>query len=186
MAKFRSTIEDCNLVDLGYEGVWFTWQRGHKREQNVMERLDIFLATLEWCEKFPNFKVHNLTSPYSDHHPIFINLENSRFKRIKNMKKPIRFESLWCKENACAKIVGDEWGKNVVEPIKEKLGRTIGRLKGWHDGNIKHNRSKIDDLNKELEVLLSKNPVDPILEQVQSIKVELNCLMEQEEMFWRQ
>lgn len=26
MKVFREILEDCNLVDVGYSGVWFTWE----------------------------------------------------------------------------------------------------------------------------------------------------------------
>ncbi|MBA0729533.1 hypothetical protein Golax_000066, partial [Gossypium laxum] len=37
---FRSALEDCELVDLGYEGQWFTWDQGRLVHNNIQERLD--------------------------------------------------------------------------------------------------------------------------------------------------
>ncbi|KAH1107359.1 hypothetical protein J1N35_011127 [Gossypium stocksii] len=40
MDLFRRTLEECQLVDSGYSGRWFTWERGNLLETNIMEWLD--------------------------------------------------------------------------------------------------------------------------------------------------
>lgn len=45
---FRSTLEDCSLLDLGYQGEWFTWEKSRGTERWVQERLDRGLANKEW------------------------------------------------------------------------------------------------------------------------------------------
>ncbi|KAA3453235.1 reverse transcriptase [Gossypium australe] len=37
---FRDTLEECHLMDIGYSGAWFTWERGNLPETNIRERLD--------------------------------------------------------------------------------------------------------------------------------------------------
>lgn len=32
MAAFRETLQECHLLDLGYSGVWYTWERGYLPE----------------------------------------------------------------------------------------------------------------------------------------------------------
>ncbi|KAA3456692.1 reverse transcriptase [Gossypium australe] len=45
MNEFRTTLEDCNLSDLGFVGRWFTWESGKFLASNIRERLD-----REWGE----------------------------------------------------------------------------------------------------------------------------------------
>ncbi|KAA3476465.1 putative Transposon TX1 [Gossypium australe] len=45
MEAFRETLVDCQLVDIGFSGVWFTWERGNLPETNIRERLDRGLQT---------------------------------------------------------------------------------------------------------------------------------------------
>ncbi|MBA0818435.1 hypothetical protein Gohar_021253 [Gossypium harknessii] len=47
MEAFRKVLEDCSLVDVGYSGNWFTWERGNLPETNIQERLDRGVATEE-------------------------------------------------------------------------------------------------------------------------------------------
>ncbi|KAK5840246.1 hypothetical protein PVK06_009135 [Gossypium arboreum] len=40
MEAFREVLEECQLMDIGYSEVWFTWERGNFPETNIRERLD--------------------------------------------------------------------------------------------------------------------------------------------------
>ncbi|MBA0601135.1 hypothetical protein Gorai_004321 [Gossypium raimondii] len=40
MEKFREVLDGCRLMDVGYSGTWFTWERGNLPETNVKERID--------------------------------------------------------------------------------------------------------------------------------------------------
>lgn len=38
MKMFRGVLEDCHLVNLGYSGPWYAWERGNLPEINIRER----------------------------------------------------------------------------------------------------------------------------------------------------
>lgn len=44
MKVFRNALEDCRLMDVGYSGKWFTWERRNLPETNIRERLDRGMA----------------------------------------------------------------------------------------------------------------------------------------------
>ncbi|MBA0633782.1 hypothetical protein Godav_029252, partial [Gossypium davidsonii] len=48
MEAFREALEECLLEDLGYLGVWFTWEKGNLLETNIKERLDRRVANDKW------------------------------------------------------------------------------------------------------------------------------------------
>jgi len=74
MEQFRNTLLECQLSDLEFRGLKFTWSNKRGTEEFVKERLDRTLATVGWCEKFPFVEVHVLTARCSDHKPLWIQM----------------------------------------------------------------------------------------------------------------
>ncbi|MBA0876499.1 hypothetical protein Goshw_005146 [Gossypium schwendimanii] len=52
MEAFRGVLGECQLVDVGYTGVWYTWERGNLPSTNIRERLDRGVANEKWLEAF--------------------------------------------------------------------------------------------------------------------------------------
>ncbi|MFQ6656241.1 hypothetical protein Gotur_026440, partial [Gossypium turneri] len=52
MKTFRNVLEDCHLMDVGYSGNWFRWERDNLPETNIQERLDRGVANEEWMTMF--------------------------------------------------------------------------------------------------------------------------------------
>ncbi|KAA3461725.1 Exo_endo_phos domain-containing protein [Gossypium australe] len=73
MEAFRETLEDCQLVDIGFSGVWFTWERGNLPETNIRERLDRGVANKRWFKLFPLNILQHLPYSTSDHCPLLLN-----------------------------------------------------------------------------------------------------------------
>ncbi|KAA3453752.1 reverse transcriptase [Gossypium australe] len=67
MEAFRDILEECKLSDIGYLGVWYTWERGNLPETNIKERLDRGVANEEWLLLFPMGNIQHLTFSSSDH-----------------------------------------------------------------------------------------------------------------------
>lgn len=58
--QFQPTLEDCDLMDLGFVIDPFTWcNNSHTSENYVHERLDRAMENGGWHTKFPLFKVIN-------------------------------------------------------------------------------------------------------------------------------
>lgn len=83
MDAFRGAIDGCGLCDLGYRGSWFTWKRGKTIATFVRERLDRFLADMNWCNIFPHFSVKHLPIFHSDHAHIILSASDSRLREGK-------------------------------------------------------------------------------------------------------
>ncbi|KAA3460285.1 reverse transcriptase [Gossypium australe] len=97
MEVFRETIEECNLMDIGFSGVWYTWERGNLLETNIRERLDRGLANEKWLNLFPLGNIHHLPYSTSDHCPLLINSDKvSRFSGDRNFY----FEVWWTMEDS--------------------------------------------------------------------------------------
>lgn len=57
---FKSALDDCELNDLGYIGMEYTWWNGQEGDSGVHERLDRMVANKKWLDIFPLFYVYHL------------------------------------------------------------------------------------------------------------------------------
>jgi endonuclease/exonuclease/phosphatase family metal-dependent hydrolase len=74
MEEFRNTLAFCDLHDLGFCGLTFTWDIGRSSVANVWVRLDRAVADSAWRELFSSVRVHHLISSRSDHCPVLVEL----------------------------------------------------------------------------------------------------------------
>lgn len=73
MIAFRSTLEVCDLRDLGFSGNQFTWTNAQCGISSIQERLDRAMANPRWSQIFPRATVDHLVRFQSDHCPLMIN-----------------------------------------------------------------------------------------------------------------
>jgi endonuclease/exonuclease/phosphatase family metal-dependent hydrolase len=74
MKDFRDALADCDLHDLGFTGVPFTYDNKRSGNANVKVRLDRAVANPAWRDRFVNARVNHHVSPCSDHCPISLNI----------------------------------------------------------------------------------------------------------------
>ncbi|XP_056695654.1 uncharacterized protein [Spinacia oleracea] len=104
--EFREMMDDCNLRDLGYRGLWYTWERGVSVKTKVRERLDRFVGNSSWCNLNPEAHVEHLVRFKSDHTPIMLSLGSARKKKGKRRKRRgFRFETKWLLDEGCVGVV---------------------------------------------------------------------------------
>lgn len=73
MDKFKDTMVDCGLQDLGFEGDMFTWRNhSHTEEGYIRERLGRAVANQEWRMRFPTTRVVNGDPRHSDDRLVII------------------------------------------------------------------------------------------------------------------
>lgn len=72
MGAFRSCLDDYGLAELGYRGSAFTWSRGTQPLTLIRERLDRFVANVEWQNIFTSFDLRHFPIYRSDHAPILL------------------------------------------------------------------------------------------------------------------
>ena len=62
MQLFRDVINECGFMDLGFEGLKYTWSRHYENGNSIWERLDRCLAINNWFLKFLGSRASNLVS----------------------------------------------------------------------------------------------------------------------------
>ena len=81
-------LHDCNLVDMGFWGDIFTWQRG-----KIRARLDRGVSNAQWTKLFPNASLVNGEPIKSDHRSLIIDTERIGDVRAKTGGNLKRFEA---------------------------------------------------------------------------------------------
>ncbi|KAH9656688.1 reverse transcriptase domain-containing protein [Citrus sinensis] len=76
--EFREVLRDCGLKDVGFRGYAFTWNNGRYGEGFVEERLDIFVCSKAWSDRFVDCAAGNLDSWTSDHCPVLMVVQERR------------------------------------------------------------------------------------------------------------
>lgn len=104
MMKYRDTMNNYNLIDLGCFGSKFTWF--NKRRINpIYERLDRVLANSDWIDIFPECCAKNFPRMSSDHNPVLLLLNNSPT----SFAKSFRFEPMWLTEPGFNQWLSSKW-----------------------------------------------------------------------------
>jgi hypothetical protein len=184
MQAFHDILEECDLVDIGYIGDMFTWQRG-----KIRERLDRGVAHVQWRFMFPNAQLVNAKTLKSDHRPIVVDTEYLR-DHIQGNRGPRRFEARWLKEETVEEVVQAAWTRARAHDqgptFMMKANQVHNDLHKWDRETLKQPVHRIKRLKKELENLRRGPITDETIAQQKEVLLWLEFLLEQEEIFWVQ
>jgi exonuclease III len=75
MLDFREVLSHCDVNDLGFSGVPWTFNNKQTRGRNVKVRLDSAVASSSWINWFSSARVNHLMTPRSDHLPILQDMD---------------------------------------------------------------------------------------------------------------
>lgn len=128
LTGFSEAINECGLLDIGFSGEKYTWEKFRGQPNWVQERLDRAFANQLWCNLFPQAELRVMDVSTSDHLPIYIQLH----KRIYMPKKRrFQFENVWLKEEECKQVVMNGWGEAGNRNIMEKIEYCGFKLQEW-------------------------------------------------------
>ncbi|XP_042027197.1 uncharacterized protein LOC121774374 [Salvia splendens] len=85
MVDFEEAIEDCRVLDPGFDGSDFTWAKN-----GLFERLNRILVNEPWAQFFEATRVTNLPRLSSDNDPV---LARCRTPRTQFGGSPFRFQT---------------------------------------------------------------------------------------------
>ncbi|XP_075640643.1 uncharacterized protein LOC142612431 [Castanea sativa] len=182
----RALMEGYNH---GYQGYPYTWRNGRFGNAFVEFRLDRALVNLKWKERFPMAKVWHETASYSDHDPITLQTDTKSNPRDRR-KKLQRFEEKWAMHESCEGLIRTSWSQAqpMASPmfrLFEKIKRCRQDLVRWSRETFGNTRAKLTAKQSELQELASTN-YGLNLERINLVRKEVNGLLHDEEVFWRQ
>lgn len=67
---FKSMLDDCELIDAGFQGYPFKWKTGDLEQQ-----LDKMVMNLQWRMPYQDVVIIHLPPYKSDHRPLLLKLE---------------------------------------------------------------------------------------------------------------
>ena len=106
MEDFGDVLEDCHLIDLGFQGYKFTWNNKRPGAANTKERLDQAVANKVWFDIFSASTVSHKSSHASDHLPIILQTGmDNRFQG--RIARGFKFEEVWLLDEDCENVVED-------------------------------------------------------------------------------
>jgi hypothetical protein len=192
MDRFKETLEECGLHDLGFTGDPFTWRNNnHDARRYIRERLDRAVATQEWCNKFISYRVEHGDPGHSDHRPIIVHInEDVPVQRSGTSGDAgFRFEASWMEEDMCATVIENAWqrgsavnGNRVADIMKE----VAGDLKHWSRTSLGDLEKRISKLKKEVERCRRKAVTQEEINKEHLLRYKLDRLEEQKNIYWKQ
>ena len=102
MRRFLAIFEDLGLRDLPSQGGPFTWSGG--RNNCAKSRLDRFLFSSVWENRFSGVVQCILPRPVSDHFPILLDGGG-----IRSGPTPFWFENMWLKAEGFKELLKSWW-----------------------------------------------------------------------------
>ncbi|KAL1293347.1 hypothetical protein AAHE18_19G066400 [Arachis hypogaea] len=188
----NSVIQTNELLDLGFVGHSFAWTNGQVREDNIQERLDRAMETMEWKEAYPKTMVQHLNRYKSYHSPILVDMMGEQRRRRKAPHR-FRFEECWLGNEECEKVVKEAWDSSEGT-IETKIKNCGSRLDKWGETNFGDIPKRIRTLQNKLQHLNTLKQEEGILLQikkasqrkkrnwVKSIKDDMGVSFEDEKM----
>ncbi|KAK2647852.1 hypothetical protein Ddye_015341 [Dipteronia dyeriana] len=189
MNQFRQAVDDCNLIDLGYSGPRLTWNNKRDGKWNIQERLDRYLPTNQWRDKFWNASVFHLGFNSSDHRPILLNC-TPVFPFSFGKDRSFKFEPFCLKEADYHSTVVEAWnkykGSNHLANLASKLRGCASSLRGWSKYRFGNIRRQIEGKNREIERLYSLSGRPCIMSSIRVLEKSVEGLIDCDELYWRQ
>ena len=154
--QFKDCLDKCNMVDLGFSGLRFTWSNGRELSALIQERIDKFFVNPDWHSNFPEAKVTHLTRCHSNHCPML--LETAQHYQLQ-LPRPFRFQSCWLSDPSFPIVVSSAW--NSVHSLQGAINNLVTEVKGWnkdHFGNVFSKKKRIMAWLNGIQKAISSRP----------------------------
>lgn len=184
---FQRWLDDSCLLDMGFSGPKFTWNRGRDVGTRISKRLDRVLFSVDARTRWPEACVRHLPALSSDHNPILLLLYPVR--PINKRRRPFRFEAAWLSHSGFPDLVSDIWSTAAGWGLCNALLALKERLKRWNVevfGHIGFKKKFILDRLLAIQEDLEKQLSQGLLKLQDELNTELELLLDQEEVLWAQ
>ena len=179
---FKTCLDSCNFVDLGFAGPKFTWSSKRKITDLILERIDRCFANPLWRILYPKAVVTHLPRTFSDHHSVLIEL--SRLISH-SLNKPFQFQSMWLVHQDFPRIVKEAWLENNSLPLA--ISNFTTKVMKWNRevfGNIFAKKRRMLAKLNGAQKALADRPNDFLVCLEKQLLDECALILLQEEEHW--
>jgi hypothetical protein len=187
MMDFREVLSHCDLYDLGFSGLPWTYNKNQRGTQIVRVRLDRGVENSDWMLMWPSTNVIHLTSPQSDHKAFLVEVRSG--SETLHQHRVFRYVIMWEREETLSSVVEKAWQRknpgSDLGALAERLQVVTKDLKAWSRSNFWQITKQLEELHDEVVSLECDDPIrnwDAIL----TAKKKLDELLYREEMMWLQ
>ena len=187
MEAFRDVLATCDMHDLGFSGLPWTFDNRQTGRRNVRVRLDRAVANSSWSSLFEDATLDHLVSPCSDHCRILLRIAPTTQHRVG--ARILRYEIMWEREESLVEVVKEAWTdarpSADLGSVALALRDVMGSLQEWSRSKFGSIRQKLKELRDKLGAAQS-NADDAGRTEARRIVEEMNELLYREEMMWLQ
>jgi hypothetical protein len=150
MLDFREVVSHCDLHDLDFVRLPWTYDNKQSVERNVKVRLDCVVATPSWSAWFSDVKVQHVVTSRSDNFPIFLSAEWGSSTRP--YERIARYEIMWERDGSLPEEIKKAWGVGEciqnLGAVATTLNRVMSSLKSWSHVNFGVVTKELSDIRR--------------------------------------
>ncbi|CAL1405446.1 unnamed protein product [Linum trigynum] len=120
MWLFNDCLLDRGVQDLGFQGYKYTWDNSRGQGGFIEERMDRFVGSDAWSDKFQDARVLHLDKRRSNHRPIICDSLGEE-DVDPAWGRSFRFDPIWAKHGDCAHLIQQAWQQGGMNDICSKL-----------------------------------------------------------------
>lgn len=180
MRSFCDMIQDCDLLDVGFQGSPFTWKHGR-----LHQRMDRVLINVSWRLKFQSASIFHLPFFKSDHKALLVQFKCQR--KTNKRRRPFRFLASWLTHTDFPNLMANIWPINAQWCSHFKHFQSS--VSSWNQrvfGNIFVRKKKLIRGLEEVDHKLLANPSHGLEEEQNNLWREYEKVLAQEELLWYQ
>ena len=160
MHEFKEAIRECNLRDMGWNGLPFTWLNKRYEAGLIEEHLDRFLCNKSWGSFFHENAAETVVIWTLDHNLILMDFEEKgrKIRYERRSTRRIHYEDSWSSYDQCKQIVKREWSDQrkwssayAIENFKKEAKDSMAYLKLWSMDEFGGRKKKPEMLMGELK-----------------------------------
>ncbi|GMI86798.1 hypothetical protein HRI_002349100 [Hibiscus trionum] len=178
-SKFKDFLFDSGLVDMGFQGPLFTWERG-----DLKQRLDRCLCNEALFQVYTVSEVLHLPKLESDHNPIMLHVGDGD---VEKATRPFRYVKAWNDHPDFHRLVSEVWSgdKSIFDTVLDFQNR--GKV--WNRdvfGHIGRRKTLLIARIKGVELARSRRDSEFLRGLERDLKMELTQVLKEEESLWQQ